>query len=185
MKKKDAISARTGGHHMSRLYMQQKVFSLKDRFTIRDEYDTDVYYVEGEFLSLGKKLHIYNTREEEVAYIQQKLLTFLPRFHVFYGGILAAEIRKEFTFFRPSYVIEGPDWQVSGSFLEHDYEITHHGMPIVSVHKVWLSWGDAYEIDIEDGQDEAMVLSVVLAIDAVMDSEAASVSVSSGSSSNS
>jgi uncharacterized protein YxjI len=58
-------------------------------------------------------------------------------------------------------------------------------MPIVSVHKVWLSWGDAYEIDIEDGQDEAMVLSVVLAIDAVMDSEAASVSVSSGSSSNS
>lgn len=167
---------------MSRLFMKQKVFSLKDRFTIKDEYDTDVYYVEGEFLSLGKKLHVYNTRDEEVAYIQQKLLTFMPRFHVFYGGILAAEIRKEFTFFHPSYVIEGPDWQVTGSFLEHDYEITHMGMPIVSVHKVWLSWGDAYEIDIEDGQDEAMVLAVVLAIDAVLDAEAASASAGASSS---
>lgn len=170
---------------MSRLFMKQKVFSLKDRFTIKDEYDQDVYYVEGEFLSLGKKLHVYNTREEEVAYIQQKLLTFLPRFHVFYGGVLAAEICKKFTFFRPSYVIEGPDWEVTGSFLEHDYEITHNGMPIVSVHKVWLSWGDAYEIDIEEGQDEAMVLSVVLAIDAVLDMEAASASASAASSSGS
>ena len=64
---------------MSRLYMKQKVFSLKDRFTIKDEYDTDVYYVEGEFLSLGKKLHVYNTRDEEVAYIQQKLLPISSR----------------------------------------------------------------------------------------------------------
>ncbi|MBR3544547.1 MAG: LURP-one-related family protein, partial [Oscillospiraceae bacterium] len=137
---------------MSQLYIRQKVFSWKDRFSVKDADGIDRYTAEGELWSLGKKLHVNNMAGEEVAYIQQKLLTFLPRFHVFDGGILVAEIRKEFTFFRPSYVIEGPDWQVSGSFLEHDYEITHHGMPIVSVHKVWLSWGDAYEIDIEDGQ---------------------------------
>lgn len=31
----DANSVRTGGQHMSRLFMKQKVFSLKDRFTIK------------------------------------------------------------------------------------------------------------------------------------------------------
>ena len=37
-----------------KLYMKQKVFSLKDRFTIKNEAGEDVYTVEGKFISLGK-----------------------------------------------------------------------------------------------------------------------------------
>lgn len=36
------------------LYIKQKVFSCADRFTVKDETGVDRYYVEGEFLSLGK-----------------------------------------------------------------------------------------------------------------------------------
>ena len=31
-----------------KLYMKQKVFSWADRFTIKDEYGADKYYVEGQ-----------------------------------------------------------------------------------------------------------------------------------------
>lgn len=43
-----------------RLYIKQRAFSWTDKFSIKDEYGEDRYYVEGEFLSFGKKLHVYD-----------------------------------------------------------------------------------------------------------------------------
>ena len=41
-----------------KLYIKQKVFSITDKFTVKDETEQDKYFVEGEFFTLGKKLHI-------------------------------------------------------------------------------------------------------------------------------
>ena len=49
-----------------KLYIKQKVFSIKDKFTIKDEEGNDKYFVEGKILSLGKKFHVYNMEKEEV-----------------------------------------------------------------------------------------------------------------------
>ena len=70
---------------MIKLYMKQKVFSVRDRFTVRDGSGQDRYYVEGEFFSIGKKLHICDMMGNEVSYIQQKVLAFLPSFFVYVG----------------------------------------------------------------------------------------------------
>ena len=51
-----------------KLYMKQKVFSWRDRFYIKDEYEEDRYYVEGELFSWGKKLHVYDMTGAEVAF---------------------------------------------------------------------------------------------------------------------
>ncbi len=151
-----------------KLYIKQKIFSWKDKFYVRDENGNDRYYVEGEFFSLGKKLHIYNMNGDEVAFIQQKLLSFLPRYFVFMGGTQRAEIVKEFTLFRNKYRIDGLGWDVNGDFMDHDYEITSGGRPIVTINKEWFTWGDSYVLDIKDNADEVIALSVVLAIDCVI-----------------
>jgi uncharacterized protein YxjI len=39
------------------------------------------------------------------------------------------------------------------------------------VSKEWMTWGDSYEISIEDGVDEIDALSVVLVIDACIEAE--------------
>jgi uncharacterized protein YxjI len=39
------------------------------------------------------------------------------------------------------------------------------------VSKEWFTWGDAYAIDIGEGEDAVNVLSVVLIIDAVLAAE--------------
>ena len=152
-----------------KLYIKQKVFSWKDKFYVKDENGNDRYYVEGEFFSLGKKLHIYDMNSNEIAFIHQKVLSFLPRFLVFIGGIQVAEIVKEFTFFRNKYRIEGLGWDVDGDFMDHDYEITHMGRPIVAISKEWFTWGDSYMLDIADNVDPVNALSVVLAIDCVIE----------------
>lgn len=154
-----------------KLYIRQRVFSWVDRFSAKDETGADRYFVEGELFSWGKKLHVRDAYGNEAAFIQQKVFSFLPKFFVFIGDRQVAEIVKEFTLLRPLYRIDGLDWEVEGSFLAHDYEITKNGRAIVSIHKAWMSWGDCYELDIANPADEVLALAVVLAIDCVMDAQ--------------
>ena len=162
-----------------KLYIKQKVFSWSDRFTVKDSYGADRYYVEGELFSWGKKLHVYDMAGNEVAFIQQKVFSFLPSYFVYVNGEEIAEIVKEFTFLFPRYSIEGLGWDIEGSFMAHDYEITQDGRPIVTITKEWMTWGDSYELDITDSRDEIVALAVVLTIDAVTESKSGvSVSIS-------
>jgi len=163
-----------------KLYIRQKVFSWVDRFTVKDENGQDCYFVEGEFFSLGKKLHVYHMDGAEAAFIQQKVLSFLPRFFVFVAGQQAAEIVKQFSFLHPVYSIEGMGWEIEGSFWAHDYAILAGEKQIVTIHKEWMSWGDCYELDIADGEDEVLALSVVLAIDCVLAAQSAGAGAGAG-----
>ena len=151
-----------------RLFIKQKVFSWKDKFSVKDKDGNDRFYVEGEFFSIGKKLHIYDLNGGEVAYVHQKVLSFLPRFYVYVGDTQVAEIVKEFTLFRNKYRIDGLDWEVNGNLWDHNYEITSNGRPIVRISKSWFSWGDSYMLDIANASDAVNALAVVLAIDCVI-----------------
>ena len=163
-----------------KLYIKEKVFSWGDKFTVKDEYGYGKYVVEGEVFSWGKKLHIYDMTGREVAFIKQEVWSFLPRYYVFCGGQQVAEIKKEFTFLFPKYSIEGLGWEIDGSFLAHEYEITKGGRTIVTISKEWMTWGDSYELNIANPADEILALAVVITIDCVMESgSGASVSVSS------
>lgn len=162
-----------------RLYIKQKVFSWSDKFTVKDAYGDDKYTVQGELFSWGKKLHVYDLSGREVAFIKQEVWSFLPRFYVFVDGVQVAEIRKEFTFLFPKYSIDGLGWQIDGSFMAHDYEITRQGVPIVTICKEWMTWGDSYELNISDPADEIIALAVVLTIDCVLAASSAAASSSS------
>ena len=159
-----------------KLYIKQKVFTWGDKFTVKDEAGRDRYYVEGEVFTFGKKLHVYDIHGQEVAFIKQEVWSWMPRYYVFCGGRQVAEIKKEFTFFFPKYSIEGLGWEIDGSFMAHDYEITKSGYPIVTIRKEWMSWGDSYELNIANSQDELIALAVVLTIDCVMADQAAAAS---------
>ena len=150
-----------------RLYMKEKVFSWNERFTVKDENGWDKYYVEGEFFSLGKKLHLLNVHGEEMAFIQQQLFTLMPRFTVSVAGREIAQIRKEFTFFCQRYVIDGLGWEIDGDVWAHDYVIRKNGHTIVRITKERFTWGDSYVLDILDPADELVALAVVLTVDCV------------------
>lgn len=152
-----------------KLYIKQKVFSWGAKFNITDENGDKRYEVQGEVFTLGRKLHVYDMTGEEVAFISQKLLSIMPRFYVYVNGERIAEIVKEFTFLKPRYDIFGPGWTVEGDLLAHDYSIVEQGREIAGVHKIWMSWGDSFELNIYDTDDEVGLIAVILAIDAVMD----------------
>lgn len=163
-----------------KLYIRQKVFSWKDKFTVKDHNGQDKYMVEGEIFSLGKKLHVSDMAGNEVAFIQQKLISFLPRYFVFVGERQVAEIARKFSLFRPKYEVLGLNWQVEGDFFAHNYVIYDADRPVVEINKEWMTWGDCYELNIAPGANEIIALATVLAIDCATESSGGvSISVSS------
>lgn len=158
-----------------KLYIKQKVFSLKDKFNIYDENGETRYYVEGEIFTLGKKLHVFDRNGNEVAFIRQKVWSFLSRYFIERNGDVVATVVKQFSF-KPHYEIAELGWSVSGNFWEHDYSIEGNKGIEAVINKKWFAWGDTYEIDITYDENAVNCLCVVLIIDAVLASQAAAAS---------
>lgn len=160
---------------MKKLYMKQQLFSNLNEFTVRNENDEDCYKVAGDHLQVGgKKLHICTMDGREVATVKQKLLALMPQCAVFENGEQVAEIKKKASLFKAKYVVEGKGWEIKGSILDHDYSVMEGNEEIVTLHKVWFSWGDSYELAISDKADEVIALAVVLAIDLAQEAKAES-----------
>ncbi|SEK19856.1 Uncharacterized protein YxjI [Carnobacterium iners] len=152
-------------------YIKQKLFSWKDKFMVKNSLGQDVYSVEGELLSWGKKLHVKDKNGKEVLYIEQQLWKFLPTYSLCIDGKEQAKISKDFTFFKPSYTIEGPSWQVEGSIWEHNYQIVNNQGIVADISKEWLTWGDSYALDIKDESHALLALGAIIVIDCVMSSQ--------------
>lgn len=151
-----------------KLYFKQKFLTLRQRSDITDEYGNVMFKTVGE-ISIGRRMHIYDNNDNELAFIKQRLFRLMPRFSVYVGGNYVADIVRNFTVFSQDYRIEGLGWTIKGDWHAHDYTITSGGRYIASIHKKWMSVTDSFEIDIADGEDYVMVLAVIIAIDCVID----------------
>ncbi|MDR0986501.1 MAG: LURP-one-related family protein [Ruminococcus sp.] len=149
-----------------KLYMKQKVFSWRDKFSIFDEGGAERYYAEGEIFTWGHKLRLFDNTGREAAFIKQKLLTFLPRYIIEIGGEEFTLV-KEFTFFKQCFHIENCGWTIEGDFWAHEYSIKNGEEIILHISKHWFTWGDSYEFDIPDSNNVLLALSAALAIDCI------------------
>ena len=149
-----------------RLLFKQRFFSWFDSYDIYDEDGNTVFTVEGK-LAWGHCLHILNAAGEHIGTVQQRVLTFLPKFELYIGEEYYGCICKEFTFFAPRFTLECSDWEVNGSFMEWDYAIVDAaGQQVASVSKELFHWTDTYVIDVAAEENALYALMVVLAIDA-------------------
>lgn len=149
-----------------RMYFKQRMFSWFDSYDIYDEQGNTLYVVKGQ-LAWGHCLKIFDAYGNEVGTVKERLLTFLPKFEIYFGDNYLGCIKKEFSLFNPQYDIDYNGWHIDGSFMEWDYDITDgSGNLVASISKEILHLTDQYVIDVEDSQDALIALMFVLAIDA-------------------
>ena len=158
---------------MKQLYIKQKVFSLSGKFTVKNQQEKDVYYVEGSFMQFPKTYSLMNTERQEVALITKKVFSFLPKFFVEVNGLEELTIKKELSFFKPRYTIEAAGIEVQGNWWDMDFQVFQHGEVIGTVSKEWFTWGDSYKVQILNEKMEAILIALVVAIDCVKADEAA------------
>lgn len=155
-----------------RYVMKQKVIALTDQFTIRDESGSEVYKVKGKLISIGDRLSFQDTAGKEIALLKQELITVTPSFRVFRDGKLQADISKKlFTVLKDKFKVDmkdgSTDLEIKGSILEHEYQFLRGNDQVASVSKKWVSIGDSYGIDIDDGEDDVLILSCVIIVDMI------------------
>ncbi len=147
-----------------KLYIKQAVFTLGERFTVKNEYGDDVFYVEGSFLKIPKQFKIYDKNQINVATIDRQMFRLFAHYDI---TTLEQNItlKRHFAFFRQSYSIEGINWALQGNFTGHHYEVVQGGNPIMKLRKHWFTWGDSYELDIPDDHDALLALCISVCID--------------------
>ncbi|MCB5239335.1 LURP-one-related family protein [Niallia alba] len=165
-------------YKMKQLYIKQKVFSLSGKFTVKDQKEKDVYYVEGSFMKIPKTFSIKDENKNEIALITKKVLSFLPKFFVEINGQEVLTIKKEFSFFKARYNIEAAGMEVLGNWWDMDFQVLQNGKVIGKVNKEWFTWGDSYKVQILNEELETIVIALVIAIDCVKADEAAAASSS-------
>jgi uncharacterized protein YxjI len=159
---------------MRRLYVDQKLLSLRGRFAVTDDTGGPVYEVEGSLFQIPKQFTVRDLVGRERARVWKQPFSWLPRFFVEVDGVQVAQIRKELTLFRPRYAIDGPGIAVVGDLWSMSFELHRGGVPVGRVDKKWMTVRDRYAVEIERDEDELVVLGVVLAVDYVRSTETAS-----------
>jgi len=154
-----------------RYFLKQELWSFGDDFVIRDEQENDCCRVDGKVSTLGDKLSLQDMDGNELACISQRVLSWGATYEIHRPGHEVSVVSKElFTFFYCKFEIDGPgreDYEASGDFMDHEYEIQGpHGLA-ATVSKRWFSWTDTYGIEIADDLDPVLLLASAVVIDLV------------------
>ena len=152
-----------------RYVMKQKFLSWGDDFTIKDAEGADRYFVDGKAFSIGDKASFQDMQGNELARIEQKVLSFKKTYYIKRDGRNVATVKKKlFTMFRDAFDIEDEaagDLDAQGDFLDHEYRFTRDGRTIATVSKKFFSWTDTYGIDVAEGEDDVLILACAAVID--------------------
>ena len=152
----------------TRYTLREKMFAIGDDYWI--EHDGErAFKVDGKALRLRKTLVLESPSGEELFTVQEKKLSVRDKMAVEHAGHTVATIRKALVSpLRDRYAIEvegGPDMEVKGNIVDHEFSFECDGHKVAEVSKRWFRIRDAYGIEVAPGQDDALILACTVCID--------------------
>lgn len=148
---------------LSCLYMNQKNFSIRDKYTIFTQEQNPVYEVQGNLTGLG--FEIKRPGGETVFTIKKKLIAVTPEYTIFRGKNKIGSIRKKIKLTRAeiSGEIEGQPLTIQGDMSGFHFSVELGQQVIGSVDTIRMTWGDCYAIEsrVADLQDMVVLVAVV------------------------
>jgi uncharacterized protein YxjI len=158
-----------------RYVIREKMFRLTEDSDITDEYGRPVFRVNGKLFSIHGTIVMRDMVGNEVATIKRELIALRPTYQITRQGQELAEVRKKlFSPFVDRFTIDIPgpdDLYMTGSLFEHEFTIERGGEVVATVSKAWISLTATYGVEIAPGQDDALILASVLALDLAEDAE--------------
>lgn len=104
------------------LYLQEELFSF-DHFDIWDEDSNVKYQVERELFQFGRKLVVTDMEGREVCFVQHIPFSIPCAYELAVPGG-SVQLDRQFSFFTQQYSIDSLGWEVAGSFMSLEFEIT-------------------------------------------------------------
>jgi uncharacterized protein YxjI len=149
--------------------MREKLFAIGDDFWVENEGGQRAFKVNGKAIRVRDTLVLESPRGEELYSIKEKMVRVRDTMDIERGGRQVATVKKALiTPLRERFSIDvdgGDDMEAKGNILDHEYKIERGGDEIAEVSRRWFRVRDTYGVDIKPGQDDALVLAVVVCID--------------------
>jgi uncharacterized protein YxjI len=153
-----------------RYQMRQKLVAFGDDFYIEDEQSQRVFKVDGKVLRVRDTLVFKDMQGNKLCEIQERMLRVKDTMEVEGpdGKTLATVKKALITPIRDRWTVKikgGPDLDVQGNILDHEYRIGEGRQKVAEVSKKWFRLRDTYGVEIAEGQDDVLILAVTVAID--------------------
>jgi uncharacterized protein YxjI len=158
------------GGTAERYQMRQKLVSIGDDYWIENERRERVYKVDGKALRVRQTLFFDDRDGRELYKIQERMLRIKDSMEIEdANGQRAAMVKKALiTPVRERWTVsvaDGPDLEVQGNIVDHEYNIGEGRDKIAEVSKKWFRVADTYGVQIEQGQNDLLILAVTVALD--------------------
>jgi uncharacterized protein YxjI len=162
---------RRGGEERRVHYqMRQRLVSIGDDYWIETDDGQRAYKVDGKALRLRKTLIFEDPHGHKLAKIQERVARIKDSMEIEDDdGHRVAMVKKALiTPLRDRWSVQigdGPDLEVQGNVLDHEYTFTDGRTTVATVSKKWFRVADTYGVEIDPEQDPVVVLAATVAVD--------------------
>ncbi len=154
----------------TRYKIRQNLISIGDDFWIENGEGKKVFKVDGKVLRIRKTLVFEDLNGKPLCTIKERLLAIRDTMTITEpdGKELAVIKKALLTPLRDRWSVNvkgGPDLDVQGNILDHEYSIKQGWNKVAEISKRWFSLTDTYGVEIDAGQNDILILAVAIAID--------------------
>ena len=161
---------RGGGGGNNRYQMREKMVSIGDDFWIENEHGDKAFKVDGKAVRVRDTLNFEDPHGHVLCKIQERKVRVKDTMEVegtdgkqvaMVKKAIISPVRDRFTV----KIKDGPDLDVQGNILDHEYKIGEGRDKVAEVSRKWFRVRDTYGVEIEPGQDDIVILAVTVCID--------------------
>jgi uncharacterized protein YxjI len=153
--------------------MRERVFGIGDDHWITTEHGDKAFLVDGKALRIRETFELKDHHTGEVvAVIKKKMIAVRDTMMIDRDDDRIATVKKKLiTVFRDKYIAEledavgGGEIEIHGNFTDHEFTMERDGHWVAQVSKKWFSIRDTYAIEVAEGEDVPLLLSVAVCVD--------------------
>jgi uncharacterized protein YxjI len=158
------------GGTATRYKMREKLVSFGNDFWIENEGGQRAFKVDGKMLRVRDTLFFEDPDGRELCKIQARVLTIRDTMTIQgpNNETMATVKKAMITPLRDRWTVKvgnGPDLQVQGNILDHQYTIGEGRSKVAEVSKRWFRLADTYGVQIEPSQNDVVILAVTVVVD--------------------
>jgi uncharacterized protein YxjI len=150
--------------------MQQQLIAIGKNFWIENEQGQKAFKVDGKALRIRDTLKFEDAQGNELCKIQEKKVRVKDTMEIEGpdGQVLAKVKKAIISPVRDRWTVKiggGPDLEIQGNILDHEYRIGEGRQKVGEVSKKWFRIRDSYGVEVAEGQNDALILAVTVAVD--------------------
>jgi uncharacterized protein YxjI len=151
-----------------RYRMRERIFDIGEDLTVEDDRGRPAFRVDGKVLTLRKTFVLEDLDGRPLATIREPLVSLRDTVVIERPGQPTATVKHALlSLLRKRYHVElpGEDLEVEGNIIGHEYTITRGRGTVARISKGWFQIRDSYGIEVEPGEDPALMLSIAVALE--------------------